>query len=197
MTRHLPQDERRGQILNAARHCFIQNGYAKTRVDDIAKAASLSKGGVYFHFESKRQIFDALLDQQVERTMKRLKDVETNNAPLTAKLAAFGQDFAENLGESDERRRFITVIAEMGLRDPGVLQVLQQQHEQYVELLERWIRQAVESQEIREVDPRATAQVLKALVDGVEQEAALGYSLDMPTLLMSAIDVLRLGFKPR
>lgn len=197
MTRHLPQDERREQILNAARHCFIQNGYAKTRVDDIARAASLSKGGVYFHFESKRQIFDALLEQQVERTMTRLRDVERQNAPLTEKLAAFGSDLLDSLGETDERRRFITVIAEMGLRDPGVLDVLKRQHEQYLELLERWIREAIDRGEIRDVDVRATAQVLKALVDGVEQEAALGYALDLPTLLMSAIDVLRLGFKPR
>lgn len=197
MTRHLPQDERREQILNAARHCFIQNGYAKTRVDDIARASSLSKGGVYFHFESKRQIFDALLEQQVERTMTRLRDVERQNAPLTEKLAAFGSDLLDSLGETDERRRFITVIAEMGLRDPGVLDVLKRQHEQYLELLERWIREAIDRGEIRDVDVRATAQVLKALVDGVEQEAALGYALDLPTLLMSAIDVLRLGFKPR
>jgi AcrR family transcriptional regulator len=197
MTKHLPQDERRQQILDAARHCFIQNGYAKTRMDDIARAASLSKGGVYFHFDAKRDIFDALLEQQVESTMQRLALVEQTNAPLTEKLAAFGAELTEHLGGDEDHRKFITVIAEMGLRDPAVLALLAEQHERYLGLLERWVQEAVDQGEIRDVDVRGTAQLLKALVDGIEQEAALGYRLDLPRTLLVAIDVLRMGLKPR
>ena len=39
MTRHMPEQARREQILSAARRCFIDNGYHPTRMDDIAKAA--------------------------------------------------------------------------------------------------------------------------------------------------------------
>jgi AcrR family transcriptional regulator len=42
MTKHKSQDERRSQILAAAKRCFIRNGYADTRVDDIAAEAELS-----------------------------------------------------------------------------------------------------------------------------------------------------------
>ena len=41
-------------------------GNAATLFDDIAKRAGLSKGGIYFHFKSKRDIFDALHKRIVE-----------------------------------------------------------------------------------------------------------------------------------
>ena len=68
MTKHLPEEVRREQILDAARKCFVEKGYFPTRMEDIAKSAGLSKGGIYFHFEGKRQIFDALVRQEYEES---------------------------------------------------------------------------------------------------------------------------------
>lgn len=52
---------RRTQILDAALGVFSERGFAASRVDDIAAAAGLSKGGIYAHFDSKEEIFEALL----------------------------------------------------------------------------------------------------------------------------------------
>lgn len=59
--RRLPPEIRIGQVLDAALQVFGERGYAAARIDDIAKYAGLSKGGVYAHFESKEAIFEALL----------------------------------------------------------------------------------------------------------------------------------------
>lgn len=57
----LPVAVRVGQILDAAALAFGANGFAATRIDDIARLAGLSKGGIYTHFRSKDEIFEALL----------------------------------------------------------------------------------------------------------------------------------------
>ncbi len=57
----LPADTRIHQILDAALEAFATDGYAATRIDDIARRAGLSKGGIYTHFKSKEDIFEALL----------------------------------------------------------------------------------------------------------------------------------------
>ncbi|WP_263909526.1 TetR/AcrR family transcriptional regulator [Achromobacter sp. 79A6] len=57
----LPPTVRVGQILDAALQEFSIAGYAGTRMDDIALRAGLSKGGLYAHFSSKEQVFEALL----------------------------------------------------------------------------------------------------------------------------------------
>jgi AcrR family transcriptional regulator len=51
----------RQRLLDAARHEFVSRGLDRTRVEDIARRAELSKGAFYLHFESKEQIFDVLV----------------------------------------------------------------------------------------------------------------------------------------
>ena len=57
----LPATVRSLQILDAALEVFAERGFAASRIDDIAAAAGLSKGGIYTHFKSKDEIFEALL----------------------------------------------------------------------------------------------------------------------------------------
>ena len=57
----LPATVRSTQILDAALRVFSERGFAASRIDDIAAAAGLSKGGIYTHFKSKEEIFEALL----------------------------------------------------------------------------------------------------------------------------------------
>lgn len=59
--RRLPPAVRVGQILDAALQEFSHAGYAGARMDDIAVRAGLSKGGLYAHFASKEDVFEALL----------------------------------------------------------------------------------------------------------------------------------------
>lgn len=69
MARRLPEEERRAQILLAAKKCFVEKGFAATRMDDVASAAHLSKGGLYFHFKSKDELMVAVV-QQVNVTVE-------------------------------------------------------------------------------------------------------------------------------
>ncbi len=57
----------REKILEAAFLCFVKSGYESTTVDEIACQAGVSKGGIYWHFKSKFEIFTALLEQELER----------------------------------------------------------------------------------------------------------------------------------
>lgn len=61
----LPADTRVHQILDAALQAFVHDGYSGTRIDDIARLAGLSKGGIYTHFKSKEEIFEALLTREL------------------------------------------------------------------------------------------------------------------------------------
>ncbi|MGE0733389.1 MAG: TetR/AcrR family transcriptional regulator [Alphaproteobacteria bacterium] len=62
------RDETREKVLDAALELIVTRGYEATSIDDIAKAASLTKGAVYFHFHSKAGVLLALLDR-VEQTV--------------------------------------------------------------------------------------------------------------------------------
>jgi AcrR family transcriptional regulator len=59
----LPVAERRALIIEAAGRLFGERGYEATRLDEIAAAAGVTKPIVYRHFDSKRDLYLALLDR--------------------------------------------------------------------------------------------------------------------------------------
>ena len=64
--RRLPVAERRELIIEAAGQLFGERGYDGTRLDDIAAAAGVTKPVLYRHFDSKRDLYLALLERHRE-----------------------------------------------------------------------------------------------------------------------------------
>jgi AcrR family transcriptional regulator len=61
------RDQRRRQaILDAARHCFLQFGYAKTSLDDIARRAGISRPLIYRKYRNKEEVLGALFEYLLE-----------------------------------------------------------------------------------------------------------------------------------
>jgi AcrR family transcriptional regulator len=71
-----PNDERtrkrRERILDAAFHVFSRGGYRDSAVDDIAREAETSKGGVYFHFPTKESILMELMGSTADRLVEKV-----------------------------------------------------------------------------------------------------------------------------
>ncbi|MGN1056456.1 MAG: TetR family transcriptional regulator, partial [Comamonas sp.] len=51
----------RNQLLDAAQAVFFSKGVAGASLADIAQAASLTRGAIYWHFKDKADLFDALM----------------------------------------------------------------------------------------------------------------------------------------
>ena len=64
--KRLGGEERRATIIEAAGRLFGEHGYERTRIDEIAAAAGVTKPIVYRHFDSKRDLYLALLDRHRE-----------------------------------------------------------------------------------------------------------------------------------
>ena len=62
MAENKTKEERQYQILEAAMEVLVINGYANTRMDDIVRESGLSKGALYHHYPSKKDLFIALID---------------------------------------------------------------------------------------------------------------------------------------
>jgi AcrR family transcriptional regulator len=61
-----PADSTRQQILRAAEREFAQRPYSVVSLDDIIARAGVSKGAMYFHFQSKLALAMAIIDEQCE-----------------------------------------------------------------------------------------------------------------------------------
>jgi AcrR family transcriptional regulator len=65
--RRLPRVQRREQMLTAATEAFARNGFAATSLDDIAAEAGVTRVILYRHFDSKTDLYQAVLDRMCAR----------------------------------------------------------------------------------------------------------------------------------
>jgi AcrR family transcriptional regulator len=71
-TQRMRASDRREQVLATARRRFARAGYEHTSLDDIAKAAGVTKPVLYRHFSGKRDLYLAVLDEHLSELIRRL-----------------------------------------------------------------------------------------------------------------------------
>lgn len=72
-------NNKREEILKAAKTCFKDNGFYGSSINDIAKTAGITKSLLYYYFTGKEDIFLALMEDSVERLLKTVKEAEKGN----------------------------------------------------------------------------------------------------------------------
>jgi AcrR family transcriptional regulator len=90
--RRLRRAERREQLLAAATQAFARTGFAATSLDDIAEAAGISRVLLYRHFESKTDLYRAVLDRAIARLTTAVGTRDYTYASIDALLAAAAED---------------------------------------------------------------------------------------------------------
>ena len=193
MTRHLSEPERRSQILRAARAVFIEKGFLAARVEDVAERAGLSKGAVYFYFESKRDLFMALVQEEHEQTYSFLDLAEEDGRPGMVKLLDLGQKYLDYFAGLKSPPRFFLMMCEQGIRDDEIREECQAVHQQFVDAAARILAQGMAEGSIREGDPAAIASLLKAMIDGLAGESAIGIRPDKERLIQDGLPMILHG----
>jgi AcrR family transcriptional regulator len=110
---HGHSDEKARQILDGARAVFLRDGFDGASMNDIARVAGVSKGTLYVYFQSKDQLFAALIRhdkrQQAEQTC-HWTDLEPSADARTA-LGTVGRRLLRKITHADNVAQVRTVMA--------------------------------------------------------------------------------------
>ena len=79
-------DETKREILRAAEQLFCQKGYEAASMQEIVRAAGVSKGGIYHHFASKEEIMTLLSHQHAQESAERA-EAQLADAPEGRSMA--------------------------------------------------------------------------------------------------------------
>lgn len=83
------KEARPAEIVAAALQLFADRGFAATRLEDVATVAGVSKGTVYLYFESKEQLFEAVVREAIAPNIDRAEAlVDTFEGPTAELLRA-------------------------------------------------------------------------------------------------------------
>ncbi|MBE0549397.1 MAG: TetR/AcrR family transcriptional regulator [Rubrivivax sp.] len=81
MSRQTESSERRDALVRAASQVIHRQGYARTTLADIAQAADVALGSVYYYFKAKDEIVVAITDRRLAHLRQKLGDVAAASGP--------------------------------------------------------------------------------------------------------------------
>ena len=95
--------ERRAQILRASRRVFAAKSYHTASIQDILEEAGIARGTFYGHFDSKRLVFEALLDQLLTEVQGQIRGVDlSSEVPPQKQLSQTIQNVLGVLVENED-----------------------------------------------------------------------------------------------
>lgn len=136
-------EERKNEILDAADVLFSQKGFDGTSISDIIERVGIARGTVYYHFKSKEDIMDVLIDRYNVKLLENARAVAPDKSiPVM--------------------QRLVQSIAAMNMDDGGGAEAIEHMHKPQNALM----HQKIQGMLLREIPP-----ILVDIVeDGIEEE---------------------------
>lgn len=160
-------EETRGRLMEAATSVFARSGFDRATVDEIVREAGFSKGAFYVHFESKEDLFWAMLEERISSHQEVFLSVLDDNEPMQENMrrilaAVFGLAREDPLWGS----LFMEFVAHAA-RNEKVRLRLSTMYERWRELIVAMLTHGRETGHIRkEIDLQFIATILIAIVEG-------------------------------
>lgn len=147
-------------LLKCARELFIQNGFDRTSVDDIARRAQVSKGAVYHHFADKQSIFAELFRLEQAALIERIADgLALTDDPWVLVNATIRMFLNAYAGDSDSRAILHQAISVLGSD-----RAHQIDEELALPLVHTVLNELVRTGELRALPSATTSQLLFGLL---------------------------------
>ena len=102
---------KRRQIIEGARAVFLSQGFDAASMNDIARAAGVSKGTLYVYFKHKEQLFEAIIDEECVAQAEGIFELDHNDHDVEAVLTRLGFAYVGFLCRPEKASAIRIVIA--------------------------------------------------------------------------------------
>ena len=155
--------ERKQQILTAATRVFARRGIEASRMQEIAREAGLSVGGVYWYYQSKEEIVLGLLQSFVEKDLELARSFLQTPGSARQRLELI---LTVGLNEAVQLMPITLELYRESVHNAEVRALLQNYLSSYREVFMALIAHGISTGEFRPVDPSTAAIMLIALYEG-------------------------------
>lgn len=189
-------EQTRQAILESAMDIFYEKGYSKTTFDEIAKRINLTKGAVYWYFRNKPDIVAALINDFVQKHIKRLEEFRAGkeeNLDILADmmLLAYHQMKANPL----EYKFIFFITCQMEWSEAILVKIrplVEQTREVSRKIMSDTLCKLKENKKIRaDVDVESITEILQALWMGLlENYLAKRMTLDFEQIVRQGFNLI-------
>ena len=135
-------------------------------MDDIVSEAGLSKGAIYWYFNSKDEIIIAILDRLFERELASLRELQEDSRSAPERVSVFAETALHDMVRLLQLMPLAYEFYSMAFRIRAVRQALTNYFRSYMEALVPLLAQGVQRGEFRQIDPMEAAIAIGAIMEG-------------------------------
>lgn len=155
---------KRELILSKAKELFISQGYAATTMEDLVRYSGISKGSIYYHFDSKEEMFLQLLEKHSMDWWIAWRDRDSQYTGFREKLYGIAAYYVE-----DFYNPLLKVAEEFGMaqKQQDMLDRLVRTTQTPRRCYEEILQKAAEEGALRESPVKELALLFAAVLDGL------------------------------
>lgn len=170
-----PQDNpKRRQILDGARRMFLSKGFEAASMQDVARAAGVSKGTLYVYFDGKEAMFEALVLQECGWLQRTIRQLGSGSGTVADELRQIARGIIDTLLQ-DEVLAAMRMMIGAGEKFPDLARrIYHAGPEHSVETLADYFRRRVAQGDLAMTDcPEAAAEFVDLVLSGLQRRALL------------------------
>lgn len=194
---------KRRQVMEGARAIFLRDGFDAASMNEITRAAGVSKGTVYAYFPSKEALFEALIREERRAQAERICDFDPRDRDVRGVLSALGRNLMAAMTKPGTMAHLRTVIA-AAARFPQIGRAFYEAGPAFgIDRLAAYLAHQNELGTLSIDDPRHAAAQFFELCQAGHMKPMLFAVIDRPdpaaidSAVASAVDVFLRGYAPR
>ncbi len=169
--------EKRTAILDAARNCFVRDGFRGASISDICAEARISPGHLYHYFAGKEAIVGAMIETGMSYAATLFAKMAEQSNAVTALLAELERGKSRHM--PSHHVLLLDILGEAG-RNPTIAGILRAQTQALRTLIADFLRDGQAKGQIDPaLDPDLAATMLIAISDGTKSAMIRDATLDM------------------
>ena len=174
LTRAEKKAETRSRLLEAAAEVFAERGMQGASIDEVAERAGFTKGAFYASFESKEQLFLAMLDDRFAKHLEEIDRVLASDEEPEDQARAGAANFVDLLSSDPEwERLFFEFSAHASRNEAFRAELVARRRELQERMAERYRRRAEELGVEPPVPMEEIARMTFAMADGIALQKLL------------------------
>lgn len=160
------KEDRRGEIILAATRLFSKKGYHETTIDDIAEAMRVTKGLIYYYFESKEQILIEIMKRAIVEVMQELRRIAELPLSPSEKLRMAIRIHASSL--SKELQAFLVLLKHNSyLYAKENIKAIDDLAKEYTRLFQSFLEEGMHAGALRKVDSKVLALIIIGAINSI------------------------------
>ncbi len=180
-------------IASKAKEVFSQKGYFQASMETIRTHSGMSKGSIYYHFKSKRDLFLYLLEQHIQEWIAMWEEKSAGITSSEEKLCALAEHFASDF--ESPLLQAATEFSGSESADPQVMEILFDLNGRYFPVVSKVLQEGIEVGEFKPMELEEITLITYGYLASVGSICQIANYEDTSKIYQMAVDVFLHGIK--